>query len=189
MKEEKRILKLTLIVFLSGLAACQNAPLNSNKNVNTVVSSTILPSNGNANSAANANQTKSAAHEHAAPHGGTIITFGEEFAHLELVLDAASGELTAYALYGEAEKSLPLAQTEIEIEIEKPQKFSVKLAARENALTGEKRGATSEFRGQSEQLKNLNEFDARVKSITIRGKEFKDVHFNFPKGNEANHEH
>ncbi len=31
-------------------------------------------------------------HEHAAPHGGTLIVLGDEFAHLELVLDPGTGE-------------------------------------------------------------------------------------------------
>lgn len=183
MRDERRIVKLILITILLGFAACQNASTNLNKTVNVGVSS----SNSNAISAANLNQTKEATHEHHAPHGGTLVEFGEEFAHLEIVLDAENGWLTAYALDGEAEQSVPLAQTEIEIEIEKPQKFVVKLEAEENALTGETKGATSEFSGQNERLRNLKEFDALVKSITIRGREFKNVSFNFPKGNEGKH--
>ena len=46
------------------------------------------------------------AHEHKPPHSGTLVEFGEEFAHLELVLDAATGTLKAYALDGEAEKAV-----------------------------------------------------------------------------------
>jgi hypothetical protein len=44
-----------------------------------------------------------AVHEHTAPHGGSLVEFGEEFAHIELVLDSATGVLTAYVLDGEAE--------------------------------------------------------------------------------------
>ncbi len=186
MKDEIRKLAFGLVVGLIGLAGCQTAPTNSNQIVNVNVSPTNQTANANAN---NANQTKSETHEHAAPHGGTLIAFGEEFAHLELVLDAASGQITAYALDGEAEKSVQLAQEVIEIEVEKPRKFTFKLVAQENALTGEKPGATSEFRGQSDVLKNVKEFNAKINSITIRGREFKNTHFNFPKGNEEEHEH
>jgi outer membrane murein-binding lipoprotein Lpp len=184
-----RIYNALPLVFVLILAGCQNAPTNSNQNLNVNTAQNLNANTAPVNQSNNANQTKSDTHEHTAPHGGTLIVFGEEFAHLELVLDASNGALTAYALDGEAEKSVQIAQTEIEIEIEKPKKFSVKLAAQENALTGEKKGATSEFRAASDELKNLNEFDAKIKSITIRGREFKNTHFNFPKGNEGGHKH
>lgn len=180
MRNEIRIAVPILVVILSCLAACRNAPMNSIETVNSKVSS----SNGNANSAASANQTKIESHEHRAPHGGTLVVLGEEFAHLEVVLDAAKERLTVYALDGEAEQSVSLAQKEIEIEVEKPQKFAIKLEPKGNALTGETKGATSEFVGQNERLRNSKEFNASVKSITIRGREFKNVSFNFPKGNE-----
>ena len=32
-------------------------------------------------------------HEHTAPHGGTLVVFGDEFAHIELVLDQTTGKL------------------------------------------------------------------------------------------------
>ena len=59
---------------------------------------------------------QASAHEHHPPHKGTLVEFGEEFAHLELVLDPATGKLTAYALDGEAEKAVRLKQTEIVVE-------------------------------------------------------------------------
>lgn len=176
--------------------ACQNTPQtttqsnsNANSNVNASPAVSASPDSNTNSSAANTSSTQTETHEHKAPHGGTLISFGEEFAHLELVLNAESGELTAYALDGEAEKSVPLAQKEIEIEIEKPKKTTLRLAARENALTGEKTGATSEFRVSSDELKKTKEFDAKITAITIRGREFKNIHFNFPKGNEEEHDH
>ncbi len=123
-------------------------------------------------------------HEHQAPHGGTLIAFGEEFAHLEIVLDEKIGKITVYVLDGEAEKSVQISQAEIEIEIEKPKKFKVILKAFENALTGEKIGATSEFSTTSDDLKGLLNFDGKVKFIKVKGTEFKSEKFNFPKGNE-----
>lgn len=154
----------------------QNQPSNLVTNTNSVSEST--------------SQTeKKETHEHTAPHNGTLIAFGEEFAHLEIVVDAEKGEITAYVLDGEAEKSVQIAQEKIEIEIEKPNKVNLKLEAAENTLTGEKSGATSEFRTNNDRLKNLKEFEAKINSITVRGKEFKNVHFNFPKGTEEKHQH
>lgn len=146
-----------------------------------------LPNTSNSANQTQASKTQANKHAHTAPHGGTLIAFGEEFAHLEIVLDPSNGQMTAYALDGEAEKSVQIAQENIVIEIEKPSKFSLTLEAVDNALTGEKRGATSEFRGQSDQLKNLSECDAQIAAITIRGRQFKNVKFNFPRGNEEGH--
>lgn len=191
MKYRKNFIGLAFLSLITCLLiSCQTNP-NVNQNAsNTPSNSNSNTAENNQNSAANANQNeKTTSHEHTAPHGGTLIAFGEEFAHLELVINSTTGEITAYALDGEAEKSVPLAQETIEIEVEKPQKFNIKLEAVENSLTGETRGATSEFRAKVDRLKESNEFDAKVNSITIRGREFKNVHFNFPKGNENGHKH
>lgn len=175
------------LIVSGALTACQNA-LNTNESnidrANTEASNTTSNSDRIAKE-----HSKNGSHEHTAPHGGTLIAFGEEFAHLELVLDSKSGQLTAYVPDGEAEKSIPLAQEIIEIEVEKPEAFNIRLEAVENELTGEKRGATSEFRVVAEELKGQSEFDAAIRSLTVRGREFKKVHFNFPQGNEDGHEH
>ena len=128
---------------------------------------------------------QASAHEHHPPHKGTLVEFGEEFAHLELVLDPATGKLTAYALDGEAEKAVRLKQTEIVIEITGVKDLpSITLKAQGSALSDEKPGDTSEFNATSDKLKDVKNFDGVVKALTIRGKDFKDVKFNFPKGNE-----
>ena len=123
------------------------------------------------------------AHEHHAPHKGTLVEFGEEFAHLELVIDQASGKISGYVLDGEAEKPVRIAQKDITLKVAK-EDFSITLKAVANELSSEKEGDTSEFSGQSDKLKGLKNFDALVLQITVKGKEFKEVKFNFPKGNE-----
>lgn len=131
-------------------------------------------------------------HEHTAPHGGTLVVLGDEFAHLELVLDPGTGELTAYVLDGEAENPVRLGQENIEIRIVAPDtggeapagELTLRLDAVYNILTGEKEGDTSEFAGRSERLKGLEHFSAVVTAITVRGKEFKEVELRFPEGNE-----
>lgn len=188
MRDEKRFPKLIACVLSFGLlGACQTAPTNTNQNANAAIVQTNTSAVVNSTPpAANTDKAKieKGGHEHKSPHGGTLVAFGEEFAHLELVLDAATGKLTAYALDGEAENAVKLVQTEIEIEVKKPAAFIVKLAAVENALSGEKSGATSEFSGQAERLKNLKTFDGAIKSINIKAKEFQNIEFNFPNGNE-----
>jgi hypothetical protein len=130
-------------------------------------------------------EKKGAKHEHKPPHGGTLVEFGEEFAHLELQLDPAIGRLTGYVLDGEAEKPVPIVQGEIVLLVKgKSADYSVPLKGVGNPLTGEKLGDTSQFEGQADQLKGAKEFDAEVLKITVKGKEFSKVSFNFPKGNE-----
>jgi hypothetical protein len=128
---------------------------------------------------------RASAHEHHPPHKGTLVELGEEFAHLELVLDPATGQLTAYALDGEAEKYVRLKQKDIEIKITGVKDLpSITLKAKASMVSGEKEGDTSEFAAQSDKLNGVKEFDGVVSDVTIKGKQFKDVKFNFPKGNE-----
>jgi hypothetical protein len=129
-----------------------------------------------------------AAHEHKPPHHGTLVRFGDEFAHLELVLDPAAGRLTAYALDGEAEKPVRLKARSIAILV-KPrtpagQPFTLSLMPVANPLTGEVKGDTSEFTASVSRLEGLSDFDGKVKDLRIRGSRFHDVGFNYPKGNE-----
>lgn len=155
---------------------------NSNQNAN-------IPANQNLLNATDASpiKTDKESHDHSAPHGGTLIAFGEEFAHLEIILDPSSGSVKAYALDGEAERSVRIVQDSIVVEINRPVKLAVKIEAVENSLTGDKRGSTSEFSGQDDGLKNVSEFDGRLKSISIRGRTFENVEFNYPGGNEKGH--
>jgi len=131
-------------------------------------------------------------HEHTAPHGGTLVVLGDEFAHLELVLDPDEGTLRGYVLDGEAESPVRLAQENIEIRITVPDPggnvaasvLPLRLSAVYNILTGEKEGDTSEFIVRSERLKGLKQFGAVITAMTIKGREFQEVEFRFPEGNE-----
>lgn len=126
---------------------------------------------------------KESGHEHSAPHGGTLVELGEEFAHLEVVLDAATGKLTIYVLDGEAEKAVRIKQNEIEITTINPAAV-IKLSGVANSLTGETANDTSEFAGQSNVLKGASSFDGVIRAVMIKGRQFKGVAFNFPKDNE-----
>ena len=129
-------------------------------------------------------------HEHTAPHGGTLVVFGDEFAHIELVLDQTTGKLTGYVLDGEAEKSVRLSQNTIELKIHRDDiqsEFTLQLSGVANVLTGETEGNTSQFEAQSDALKGVSEFHAEVVSIDIKGQIFTHIDFEFPEGNEETH--
>ena len=126
------------------------------------------------------------AHEHHPPHQGVLVVLGEEFAHLELVLDSDKGVLTAYSLDGEAENAIPLDRQELVFKITPAHQasFNLSLKAVENPLTGETVGHTSEFSAQSDSLKGVKNFFAVIDSVTTKGQEFKDVNFGYPEGND-----
>ncbi len=124
-----------------------------------------------------------AGHEHVAPHGGALIALGDEFAHVEIVLDPVTGRLTAYVLDGEAERGVRIAQEDLGVVVRSPS-LRIALAAVASPLTGERIGDTSQFEADAPELRGIASFDAVLPSITVRGQEFQSVPFNFPEGNE-----
>ena len=124
-------------------------------------------------------------HEHKPPHGGTPVVLGDEVYHVELVRDAATGKLQAFVFDGELENFIRSSVPTVEIDATVNGATQVLvLNAVANPATGETIGDTSLFEGQADWLKTAKEFDATLKTITIRGTTFTDVKFNFPKGND-----
>ncbi len=122
-------------------------------------------------------------HHHEPPHGGTAIDLGNEEAHVEFVLDAASGKLTAYVLKAHMSGFQRIMQESLELTATvngKAEALTLKAVA--NAATGEKAGDTSQFEAQADWLKAAKSFDVELKKITVAGKDFTALKFNFPKG-------
>jgi hypothetical protein len=124
-------------------------------------------------------------HEHKPPHGGTPMELGEEEYHVEFVLDASVCKLQAFVMDGELEKFVRIAAPSLEV--------TAKVSGREEKLifqpvannaTGEKVGDTSLFEAQADWLKTTLVFDAVLKEITVLGKTYTNVSFNFPKGSD-----
>jgi hypothetical protein len=131
------------------------------------------------------NAQKVSAHEHHPPHHGTLVVLGEEFAHVELLLDPGTGILMAFVLDGEAENPVRVSQSSLQIRIKnKSKSYVLKLKPMANKLTGEKFGNTSEFQGRSINLKGVDKFQGTIVSIKAKGEVFKDVWFLYPEGNE-----
>lgn len=126
-----------------------------------------------------------AQHVFKAPHGGTLLGIGTEFAHVELVHDPETGELAAYVLDGEAKLGVRLEQETIEIDLPGDPPGAVVLRAVANPLTGERSGDSSEFRGRSELLRGRTSFDGVIRRLDLRGAAVENLAFNVPLG--SNH--
>ena len=125
------------------------------------------------------------AHEHHAPHGGTAVALGDELYHLEFVLDASTGKLSAYVLDGEMENFIRSAMPAFEVFAKLDgEKRPLTFRAVADRATGETVGDTSLFEAQADWLKTTKEFDGVILRVVIRGSTFSDVDFNFPRGNE-----
>jgi hypothetical protein len=114
------------------------------------------------------------------------VVLGDEDYHIELVLDRASGRIQAYVLDGEMENFVRSTAPRIEIAAivaGTPRLLVLEPVA--NPETGETVGDTSLFEGQADWLKSAGQFDAELKSVTIRDTTFSGVKFNFPKGNDT----
>lgn len=125
-------------------------------------------------------------HEHHPPHHGTLVVLGEEFAHVELLLDSSTGLLTAYLLDGEAENPVETSQTSLPFKLKANGKtFLIKLKPVANPLTGEVVGHTSQYQATSLKLKGLDKFEGTILHINAKGGDFKNVWFVYPEGNEG----
>lgn len=127
-----------------------------------------------------------AKHEHHPPHGGTPVVLGDELYHLEFVRDTDAGALQVYVLDGELENFIRCAMPAFEIAADvdgTPTALVFQAVA--NPATGETVGDTALFEAHADWLKNTHEFNATLKTITIRGTTFNAVEFNFPRGNET----
>jgi hypothetical protein len=124
-------------------------------------------------------------HEHKPPHGGAPVVLGDEEYHVELVLDAPAGKLDAYVFDGELENFTRVTAASFDVTAKLPGRDEVlSFKAVPNNATGEKIGDTALFEAQADWLKTATTFDAVLKELTVKGKSYQNVAFNFPKGND-----
>jgi hypothetical protein len=124
-------------------------------------------------------------HEHHPPHGGAPVELGEEENHVEFVLDAPNGKFQAFVLDGELENFVRIDAASLEVTAQvagREEKLTLQPVA--NNATGEKIGDTSLFEAQADWLKTTPTFDAALKEITVHGKTYTNILFNFPKGSD-----
>jgi len=125
-------------------------------------------------------------HEHHPPHHGTPVVLGDEEYHIEFVRDGAAGKLQAFVLDGELENFIRIQPTSFLIAATvSGHAETLTLSAVPNSATGETIGDTSLFEGQADWLKTATNFDATLVAVNVRGNNYTNVAFNFPKGNDA----
>lgn len=137
-------------------------------------------------------------HHHNPPHGGALMEVGEEFAHLELVLDRHASKLTLYVLDGEVEKPVRLTASSLKMSTsaarfdQLPKEVTSELRAIEfkavaNPLTGEAVGNTSEFVSENPSYRYLSEIIGSIENVEIKGQKFSSIKIAFPKGTVSEH--
>jgi hypothetical protein len=127
-------------------------------------------------------------HVHTAPHGGTLIELGEEFGHVELVVDQAAGRITAYILDGEAEQAVRLKQESLGLLLRAPARIAARpfeLRAVASVMTGETIGDSAEFVLLHESFKGVSSFEGVIIAIDMKGTTFRDVPVKYPAGDHT----
>jgi len=121
-------------------------------------------------------------HVHAAPHGGVLSAVGDHAAQLELLVEPAAQRVRLFVLDGCAEAPIRVSHPTLEVRwsAEDGAAQVLTLQAVESALTGERVGDTSEFRGDLPAGFADKAVTAVVPEITIRGVRFEDVALEMP---------
>jgi hypothetical protein len=103
-----------------------------------------------------------------------------EALNVELLVDPKEGTLDLWVLDGHCEDVVRIAQEAVELTLVLGgTAVAVRLDAVENALTGEKKGDTSQFRGSHEGLRGAGDFDGTLRSIRVGPRSFADVKFRY----------
>lgn len=126
-------------------------------------------------------------HVHESGRGGVMVELGDHFAQLDFVLDEQLGAFSMYIMDAHAENPVRIEQQTVEIEVHASQQSGAKverdlmvtLRATADENTGDKVGDSSHFQAPLAELKGRTQFDAVVKSITVKGRTFTGVLFKF----------
>ena len=123
-------------------------------------------------------------HKHEPPHGGAGVTLGDEEAHIEFLVDAEAGTVTAWFFTPHMERYLRIKAESFEVLAKRADgEAKLTFTGVANAGTGETVGDTSQFVARADWLAGVEAFDALLPEVNIQGRVYRSVAFNYPKGN------
>ena len=112
------------------------------------------------------------------------MTLGDEEAHIEFLVDAEAGTVTAWFFKPHMEQYLRIKAESFVVLATLPDgEARLTFAAVANAGTGETVGDTSQFVARADWLAGAGSFDAVLPEVSVRGTVYRSTAFNYPKGN------
>ena len=123
-------------------------------------------------------------HHHDPPLGGAGVTLGDEEAHIEFLVDAEAGTVTAWFFTPHMERYLRIKAETFEVLARRADgEAMLTFAALANTGTGETVGDTSQFVARAHWLAAVEAFDAVLQEVSVRGSVYRSIAFSYPKGN------
>lgn len=117
-----------------------------------------------------------AGHHHQSLHGGTAVELGAHEFQLDVVFTATEGLLQCYVMDGHMANFVRIPAPTLSVAAKLPSgETTLTLLPMANHATGEKVGDTSLFQAQSDALKGVAGFDAMLKEISIRGRNYTNI--------------
>jgi hypothetical protein len=108
-------------------------------------------------------------HDEVGPSGGTLVSWGDEEYHAELVFEADKGAVTANVLDGRAKKLVPIDAKSLTLTLQGTPPIFVKLSPKSNE--GDPDGLSSRFIATNDSLKAVKGLKGSL-SGTVKGKNF-----------------
>jgi len=130
-------------------------------------------------------------HNHSPPFGGRLVELGDHEFQVELVHSAEEGTLDAHLFDGHVEVPVPTTQKLLQVKVAVGDMMVVvDLKPVANPYTKEEAGKASNFSGQHDKLKGLEEFEGALIELELAGKTFKNVAFVYhADGDHHDHDH
>ena len=128
---------------------------------------------------ADAHDEEDHGHAHSAQFGGELFEIGgDHFAHIEVVHEAETGEISIYTLDGHAEGTVTVPEDSIDVTItDHDEEFTLAVAAPNDELIGNEPGKNYLFRTTDSRLEGLDHFEGKIAAITVNGKAFENFEF------------
>ena len=112
------------------------------------------------------------------------MTLGDEEVHIEFLVDAEAGTVTAWFFKPHMERYLRIKAESFAVLAKLPNgEARLTFAAVANAGTGETVGDTSQFVARADWLAGARSFDAVLPEVSVRGTVYRSIAFNYPNGN------